>query len=206
MARSARCQCCCDGQLARKQLATALVLQDEFNLRFPLVNADGERPPFSDGSFDLAISQYGAATFCDPYRWIPEASRILRPGGRLVFENASPLVHLCYPSDEANAPADSSLHRDYFGMHRFVWRESDGSINEIDFHIGHGDMVRLLRGCGFEIEDLIELQAPVDDGEEWPHIPLAWARRWPSAEIWRARKARWVFCQRKAVSRWSPVA
>ena len=174
---------------SRNQLATARILQDEFNLRFPLVHADGERPPFSDGSYDFAISQYGAATFCDPYLWIPEASRILRSGGRLVFENASPLVQLCYPSDEADAPADSSLHRDYFGMHRFVWRESDGAISDIDFHIGHGDMVRLLRGCGFEIEDLIELQAPTEADEEWSHIPLAWARRWPSSEIWRARKA-----------------
>jgi SAM-dependent methyltransferase len=174
---------------SRRQLATARMLQDEFDLRFPLVHADGERPPFSDGSFDFAISQYGAATFCDPFRWIPEASRILRSGGRLVFENASPLVQLCYPSDAADAPADSSLHRDYFGMHRFVWRESDGSISDVDFHIGHGDMVRLLSGCGFEIEDLIELQAPAEADEEWPHVPVAWARRWPSAEIWRARKA-----------------
>ena len=75
------------------------------------------------------------------------------------------------------------------GRAKFVWRESDGSISDIDFHIGHGDMVRLLRRCGFEIEDLIELQAPAEADEEWPHIPLAWARRWPSAEIWRACKA-----------------
>ena len=50
--------------------------------------------PFADQSFDFAISQYGAAIWCDPYRWIPEASRILRPGGRLVFETGSPLVML----------------------------------------------------------------------------------------------------------------
>jgi len=155
------------------QLTTARALQEEFDLPFPLVHADGERPPFADGSFDFAISQYGAATWCDPYRWIPEASRLLRVGGRLIFENGSPLVQLCYPSDIADEPADSSLHRDYFGMHRFEWRGDDGAISDIDFHIGHGDMVRLLRGCGFEIEDLIELQAPAEGGHEWSHIPLA---------------------------------
>jgi SAM-dependent methyltransferase len=171
------------------QLATARVLQEEFGLRFPLVHADGERPPFADGSFDFAISQYGAATWCDPYRWIPEASRILRPGGRLMFETGSPLVQLCYPSDDVDEPADSALHRDYFGMHRFEWLGPDGRIAEIDFHLGHGDMVRLLRACGFEIEDLIELQAPAEGGDEWPHISLEWARRWPSAEVWKARKA-----------------
>jgi len=31
------------------------------------------------------ISEYGASIWCDPYRWIPEASRLLRPGGDLVF-------------------------------------------------------------------------------------------------------------------------
>jgi SAM-dependent methyltransferase len=104
------------------QLATARMLQEEFGLRFPLVHADAERPPFADASFDFAISQYGAAIWCDPYRWIPEASRILRSGGRLLFETGSPLVMCCFPTDDDDAPADTRLHRDYFGMHRFEWR------------------------------------------------------------------------------------
>ncbi len=111
------------------------MLQKEFGLRFPLVHADAERAPFADGSFDFAISQYGAATWCDPYRWIPETARILRPGGRLLFETASPLVQLCYPSDDVDAPADAELHRDYFGMHRFEWRGDDGTVGDIDFHL-----------------------------------------------------------------------
>src|SRR5918995_2351613 len=97
------------------QLCTARLLQQEFDLRFPLVHVDGERPPFAATGFDFAISQHGAATWCDPYRWIPEAARIPRPGGRLMFETGSPLVQLCYPSNDVDAPADSSLHRDYFG-------------------------------------------------------------------------------------------
>ena len=52
--------------------------QDEFEIRFPLIHADAERVPLQDSSFDLAISEYGAALWCDPYRWIPEAARILR--------------------------------------------------------------------------------------------------------------------------------
>ena len=68
-----------------RQLATARVFQEEFDLRFPLVHADAERAPFRDASFDLAFSEYGAAIWCDPYRWIPEAARLLRPGGRLIF-------------------------------------------------------------------------------------------------------------------------
>src|SRR5262252_8615703 len=48
------------------QLATARQLQDQFGLRFPLVHASAEQPPFADASFDLAISEYGASIWCDP--------------------------------------------------------------------------------------------------------------------------------------------
>jgi SAM-dependent methyltransferase len=172
-----------------RQLATARTFQEEFALPFPLVHADAERVPFADESFDFAISQYGAAIWCDPYRWIPEASRILRPGGRLVFQAGSPLVMLCYPVDDDDAPAESQLHRDYFGMHRFEWHDERGVVDAVEFHLGHGDLIRLLRSCAFEIEDLIELQPTPDAGEDDPFIPLEWARRWPSAECWRVRKA-----------------
>ena len=172
------------------QLATARRFQAEFDLRFPLVHADAQRAPFADESFDFAISQYGAAIWCDPYKWVPEASRILRPGARLVFETGSPLVMCCFPSDDDEAPADTRLHRDYFGMHRFDWRTPDGTVDAIEFRLGHGEMIRLLISCGFEIEDLIEIQAPADGGRDDPYIPLEWARRWPSAEAWRVRKRR----------------
>ena len=52
-----------------RQLATARLLQSEFGISFPLVHGDGERLPFHDGSFDYAVSEYGAAIWCDPYRW-----------------------------------------------------------------------------------------------------------------------------------------
>jgi SAM-dependent methyltransferase len=84
-----------------RQLATARLLQEEFELRFPLIHADAERAPLRDGSFDLAVSEYGAALWCDPYRWIPEASRILRPGGRLIFLSRSYLAMLTSPDETA---------------------------------------------------------------------------------------------------------
>src|SRR5205807_278913 len=55
-----------------RQLATARSLQSEHSLRFPLILADAEHVPLADTSFDLAISEYGAAIWCDPYAWIPE--------------------------------------------------------------------------------------------------------------------------------------
>jgi ubiquinone/menaquinone biosynthesis C-methylase UbiE len=171
-----------------RQLATAKLLQEEFGLRFPLVHADAEHAPFADRSFDFATSQYGAAIWCDPYAWIPEAARILRRGGRLVFETLSPLVMMCFPADDDSKPADSTLHRDFFGMHRFEWQDEEGVVDSIEFHLGHGDMLRLLRSSGFEVEDLVELQAP-ENWDAWSDdVPHWWARRWPSVEIWKSRK------------------
>ena len=70
-------------------------LQAEFGLEFPLVQAGAENVPLPDAAFDLALSEYGASLWADPERWIPEAARLLRPGGRLVFLRSSPLLILC---------------------------------------------------------------------------------------------------------------
>ncbi len=163
------------------QLATARRFQDEFGLHFPLVQGDAEHAPFPDASFDLAISEYGAAIWCDPYSWIPEAARILRPGGRLAFLGNSYLSMLCAPLDE-DLPTDEILHRDHFGMHRFDWSDST------EFHIPHGEWIRLLRTNAFEVEDLVELRRPQGATRPYKWVPLEWARRWPSEEVWIARK------------------
>ncbi len=85
------------------QLATARRCQKEFGLDFPLVEASAEDVPLPDESFDLAVSEYGASIWCDPHRWIPEAHRLLRPGGRLWFLRNSTLSVLCFPE---RGPAD----------------------------------------------------------------------------------------------------
>ena len=46
---------------------------------------------------------------------------------------------------------------DAFGMHRIDW--PDGSTN---FYLAHQDWIRLLRRCGFEIEDLVQLRPAAD--------------------------------------------
>ena len=172
-----------------RQLATARMLQREFGLHFPLVHADAERPPFADESFDFAVSEYGAAIWCDPYAWIPEAARVLRPGGRLLFVGGTPLMMLCFPPDDDTAPADTRLHRDFFGMHRFEWHDETGAVDVVEFHLGHGDMIRLMRASGFEVEDLVEIPAPEETTSiTEKDVPWSWARRWPSVEAWKARK------------------
>ena len=165
------------------QLATARRLQDEFDLRFPLVHGDAEATPFADATFDVVISEYGASIWCDPYRWIPEAARLLRPGGELVYLVNGVLLMLCSP-DEDDVPAEDRLLRSYFGMHRFEWPD-DGSV---EFHLGYGDAIRLLRQSGFTIEGITEVQPPEGATTRYNFVDLAWARRWPSEEVWKARK------------------
>jgi len=66
-------------------------------LRLPLHLGDAEAVPFADASFDLAMSEYGASIWCDPRRWIPEAARLLRPGGQLIFMRNATLAVLGLP-------------------------------------------------------------------------------------------------------------
>lgn len=168
-----------------KQLDTARALQQEFGLEFPLILGNAEETGLPDGSFDLAISEYGAAIWCDPYRWIPEAARLLRPGGRLIFLGNGSILMLAVQDVEADGPATVRLLRPYFGMHRFEWQDSEG----IEFHLGYGDWIRLLRANDFEIEDLVEIRPP-EGATSGSHdfVDLEWARKWPSEEVWKARK------------------
>jgi SAM-dependent methyltransferase len=167
------------------QLETARAMQAELGLDFPLLEASAEDVPLPDGSFDLALSEYGASIWCDPDRWIAEAARLLRPGGLLVFLRNSTLVILCSP-DEGRAK--ERLVRPQFGMRRFEWPGEDEGV---EFHLPHGEWIRLLRRHGFTVEALHELQAPPDAVTHpyYDFVTADWARRWPSEEIWVARKA-----------------
>jgi SAM-dependent methyltransferase len=167
------------------QLETARRLQDEFGLHFPLHLGNAEELPFPDASFDLAVSEYGASIWCDPYRWVPEAARVLRPGGRLAFLVNSLLLILCTPIDATDAiPASERLERPQFGMHRVEWPDTEA----VEFHLSHGDWIRLLRKSGFDVENLIEIQPPENTERRHPHASMAWASRWPTEEIWVARR------------------
>ena len=166
-----------------EQLATAVKFQEEFDLHFPLVMAAADDMPFADASFDAVVSEYGAAIWADPYRWIPEAARVLRPGGELVFLGNGNLSMLCTP-DVGDDTLTDRLVRDYFGMHRFDWSDDPS----VEFHLGYGDWIRLFRKSGFEVEDLIELRPAPDATTRYEWASVEWARRWPIEEVWKVRK------------------
>src|SRR5580704_16317608 len=89
--------------LTAAQLDTARRCQDRFGVRFPLVEADAGDTSLPGRSFDLAVSECGASLWCDPNRWVPEAARLLRPGGRLVFHITTALAAMCTARDAGQA-------------------------------------------------------------------------------------------------------
>jgi hypothetical protein len=99
-----------------------------------------------------------------------------------VFLRNSTLVILCSPDE---VPASETLQRPQFGMRRFEWPEGG-----VEFHLPHGEWIDVLRANGFEIERLVELQAPADaeTHEYYAYVTADWARKWPAEEIWVARK------------------
>lgn len=163
------------------QLDTARALQAETGIEFPLLQANAEDVPLPDASFDLALSEYGASIWCDPYRWIPEAARLLRPGGELVFLRNSTLSVLCAALDGWH----ETLQRPQRGLHRLDW-EDEGTT---EFQLPLADLFALLRESGFDVLDIRELYAPeAAEKAEYYHSDPEWAKRWPWEEIWRARK------------------
>lgn len=166
-----------------RQLATARRLQRQHGLAFPLLHANAEALPHRDRTFDFAISEYGACLWADPRRWVPEAARLLRPGGRLHFLVNSMLMILCMPAEDGVAASDRLL-RPAFGLHRIEWPGDPG----VEFHLTHADWIRLLRANGFEIEELVELRPDENATTRYPFVALDWARRWPCEEIWKVRK------------------
>ncbi|MDQ1293508.1 MAG: hypothetical protein QG608_1389 [Actinomycetota bacterium] len=165
------------------QLATARTLQREHDLHFELHLGNAERTPFPDSAFDLAITEYGASIWCDPNLWIAEAARLLRPGGRLIFMRNSTLLMMCEPQ---TGTATNSLLRSQFDLGRLAWDEPEGRC--VEFHLPHGELLRLLRAQGFVVEDLIEVRAPAGATSNYQYVTGAWARCWPTEEVWFARK------------------
>ena len=96
------------------------------------------------------------------------------------------LAYLTCPDIETDGPADERLKRPLFGMHRTVWPDEPDAV---EFHLAHGDWIRLFRASGFEVEDLVELRAPEGAHDELrAGSTSTWARKWPCEEAWKVRK------------------
>ena len=168
-----------------KQLETASRMQREHGLDFPLLLGSAEEVPLPDASFDLAISEYGAVLWADPERWVAEASRLLRPGGRLHVLTTHTLSYLTAPDGEdMDAPNEERLVRPQFGMGRTRWPGE----SSVEFHLPPGDWIRLFRANGFNVLELLEPQIPEGAVTRYTWMPYEWARRWPCEMVWKLER------------------
>jgi ubiquinone/menaquinone biosynthesis C-methylase UbiE len=166
--------------LSKRQLDHARRLMAEAGVTFPLIHASAEAVPMPDASFDIVFCDHGAMSFADPFRTVPEAARLLRPGGLFAFNHQAPIETICWPMGADHV--GQTLALDYFGLHRI----DDG---EIVFQLSYGEWIRLFRSNGFVVEDLIEPRPGPDAVSSYRDAEaLAWSRRWPSEEIWRLRR------------------
>ena len=148
---------------------------------FPLVHASAESVPLSDGSFDVVFCDHGAFGWADPRLVMPEAARLLRPGGLLAFSITSPFATVCVDPD--TDLVEPRLHLSYFGLHRL---EDERLVN---FQLPFGEWIALFSRHGLDLLELVEPQPPEGARSTyWNEEETAWARRWPSEAIWRARK------------------
>ena len=169
-----------------RQLETARRLQTQHGLSLTLVRGDAEAVPFADASFDFAISEYGAAIWCNPFTWIPEAYRLLRPGGELVFLGNHPLTLVCAPSN--GAACDERLHAPYFGLHKRDWRTVEIDPGGVEFNLTLAAWLTLFRETGFDVLNYQELQAPHDASGQRAMVSASWGRQWPAEQVWHLRK------------------
>lgn len=148
------------------------------------VGALGDMQRFA-GRDVIAFSEYGASIWCDPHLWIPEAARVLRPGGELVFLANAVLSVLCLPDA---GMVTRELQRPQRGMHRVDWGQPGD--DSVEFHLPHGAMIDLLGANGLQVERLVEVYAPAGATTTFSYMNAAWASRWPCEEIWIAHKTR----------------
>ena len=168
------------------QLRHAPAHFDEIGVRVPIVQADGERLPFRDESFELVFCDHGVIGFADPHLTVPEVARVLRPGGRFAFNGTTPWIWVAW-GDQEELPASREMRLDYFGMRSL--EGTDPSWRTIDFQLPKGEWIRLFRSNGLAIEDLIELRPGPDATTTYDdYAPLGWARASPAEHIWKVRK------------------
>jgi SAM-dependent methyltransferase len=151
--------------LSRRQLLHSRRLDETTGTAVPVAQADAQRLPFRDESFDLACSAYGAVPFvADSAAVMREVARVLRPGGRWVFSSSHP-IRWCFPDDPG---PDGLVARDsYFDRRPYVELDDNGEATYVEHHRTLGDRVREIVSAGLQLVDLIEPEWPDEHARVW---------------------------------------
>ena len=168
--------------LSEEQLTHARALSQPV-AAIPLVQTNAESLPFRNERFDVVFCDHGATVFADPERVVAEVSRVLRPAGVFAFCMSTPIRDMCF--DPIGGTVSSQLNADYFELSVLDDGES------VAYQLPYGAWVRLFRRYALVLEDLVELQAPVNATTTYSDFaPASWAQKWPAEHIWKVKKER----------------
>jgi SAM-dependent methyltransferase len=169
-----------------EQLTTARRLAAEHGADIAFIEGNAEATGLPGGAFDFAISEYGASIWCQPDKWLREAWRLLRPGGRLVFLGNHPLSLICSPLD--GSPCDRTLHRPYREMWGADWTEVAYEPTGVCFNLTMSSWLGLFAKIGFQTTKYQEVYAPDWASGTRAAIPAEWAKIYPVEQVWHLKK------------------
>lgn len=133
-------------------------------LTVPLVQCDATTLPFTDRSFDVVFTSYGAVPFvADSAALMAEAARVLRLGGRFIFSTTHP-IRWALPDDPGYPGL--TVSSSYFDRTPYVEQES-GATTYVEHHRTMGDRVRELTAAGLRLVDLVEPEWQPQNQQVW---------------------------------------
>ncbi|MEO6886451.1 MAG: class I SAM-dependent methyltransferase [Jatrophihabitantaceae bacterium] len=146
-------------------LRHARTANTETGMSVRLVQADAQRLPFADDSFEVAFTSFGAIAFVeDSARVMREIARVLKPGGRWVYSTTHPL-RWCFPDDPG--PSGLTATMPYWDRTPYVEFAADGEATYVEHHRTLSDRVRELVAAGFRLLDIVEPEWPAGHTELW---------------------------------------
>ena len=152
--------------LSHRQLQHSRRIDEMTGIAVPSVRGTATHLPFTDDSFDVVFSSFGALQFvADIERAVAETARVLRPGGRFAFSITHP-TRWMFPDDPTEAGLTAS--QSYWDRTPYVEVDDEtGTTSYVEHHRTLGDWVALLAGHDFRITTLLEPQWPADHERLW---------------------------------------
>jgi SAM-dependent methyltransferase len=151
--------------LSYRQLQHSRRIDDDTGITVPVACATVTSLPFSDASFDIVCSAFGALPFVvDIASALGEIARVTRPAGLVGFSVVHPLRRM-FPDD----PTEEGLRatRSYFDRRAYVEVDDEGAPTYVEPHHTLGDWVEAISTAGLVIDRLVEPEWPTDLDRTW---------------------------------------